>query len=116
VLGQPAAAARAQSRNRRGLAGASPCGTQPTAGMLTPKDAAADVARVLDSVRVPLIVKGRRGVPKQNDVLARVRRSARGEGTRAHTGLQEEHKTLGGAAVAGGCYGHSAGGRRALST
>jgi acetyl-CoA decarbonylase/synthase complex subunit delta len=78
-------------------------GTHPDRGNRSPQDAATDVRAVLDSVPVPLIVKGPGAGPKQNDVLARVAEACQGEGLALHSACQEEYKTLAAVAVA---YGH----------
>ena len=104
VLGQPAAAAlRAVDEFGADLVMLHLVGTHPDRGNRSPQDAAADVRAVLDSVPVPLIVKGPGAGPKQNDVLARVAEACQGEGLALHSACQEEYKTLAAVAVA---YGH----------
>ena len=78
-------------------------GTHPDRGNRSPEQAASDVRAALDSVSVPLIVKGPGASQKQNDVLARVAEECRGEGLALHSACQEEYKTLAAVAVA---YGH----------
>jgi acetyl-CoA decarbonylase/synthase complex subunit delta len=104
VLGQPAAAARrAVDEFGADLVMLHLVGTHPDRGNRSPEDAAADVRAVLDSVPVPLIVKGPGAGPKQNEVLARVAEECQGEGLVLHSACQEEYKTLAAVAVA---YGH----------
>ncbi|MEK7754540.1 MAG: acetyl-CoA decarbonylase/synthase complex subunit delta [Acidobacteriota bacterium] len=78
-------------------------GTHPDRGNRSPEQAASDVRAALDSVSVPLIVKGPGASQKQNDVLARVAEECTGEGLALHSACQEEYKTLAAVAVA---YGH----------
>ena len=78
-------------------------GTHPDRGNRTPDQAVESVRRVLDAVRVPLIVKGPGSGPKQNDVLARVAEQFHGEGLVLHSAVQEDYKTLAAVTVA---YGH----------
>ena len=78
-------------------------GTHPDRGNRSPEQAASDVRAALDSVSVPLIVKGPGASQKQNDVLARVAEECTGEGLVLHSACQEEYKTLAAVAVA---YGH----------
>ncbi len=78
-------------------------GTHPDRGNRSPEQAASDVRAALDSVSVPLIVKGPGASQKQNDVLARVAEECSGEGLALHSACQEEYKTLAAVAVA---YGH----------
>jgi acetyl-CoA decarbonylase/synthase complex subunit delta len=78
-------------------------GTHPDRGNRSPEQAASDVRAALDSVSVPLIVKGPGASQKQNDVLARVAEECAGEGLVLHSACQEEYKTLAAVAVA---YGH----------
>lgn len=101
VLGQPAAAARrAVEEFGADLVMLHLTGTHPDRGGRSPEEAAADVRAVLNSVRVPLIVKGPGAGQKQNDVLARVAEQCTGEGLVLHSASQEEHKTLAAVAVA----------------
>ncbi len=104
VLGQPAAAARrAIQEFGADLVMLHLVGTHPDRGDRSPAQAAADLRAVLDSVDVPLIVKGPGAVPRQNDVLARVAEEGGGEVLALHSACQEDYKTLAAAAVA---YGH----------
>src|ERR1035441_7816937 len=67
VLGQPAAAARrAVDEFGADLVMLHLAGTHPDRGNRSPEDAAADVRAVLDSVPVPLIVKGDRKSTRLN--------------------------------------------------
>jgi len=104
VLGQPAAAARrAVEEYGADLLMLHLAGTHPDRGNRTPEQAAADARAVLDSVSVPLIVKGPGAGQKQNEVLARVAEQCQGEGLVLHSACQEDYKTLAAVAVA---YGH----------
>ncbi len=104
VLGRPAAAARrAVEEYGADLVMLHLAGTHPDRGNRSPEAAAADARAVLESVAVPLIVKGPGASPKQNDVLSRVAEACQGEGLVLHSACQEEYRTLAAAAVA---YGH----------
>ncbi len=105
VLGRPAAAARrAVVEYDAELVMLHLMGTHPDRGNRSPQDAAADARAVLESVSVPVIVKGPGAGQKQNDVLARVAEECRGEGLVLHSACQEEYKTLAAVTVA---YGHA---------
>jgi acetyl-CoA decarbonylase/synthase complex subunit delta len=104
ALGRPAEAARrAVGEFGADLLLVHLMGTHPDRGNRTPEQAAADVRAVLERVSVPLIVKGPGAGPKQNQVLARVAESCRGEGLALHSASNEDYKTLAAVAVA---YGH----------
>jgi len=101
VLGNPGAAAkRAVEQYGADVVLLELLGTHPDLGNRTPKDAEADVRAVLQATNAPVIVKGPGAGPKQNDVLARIAESFRGEGLVLHSACQEEYKTLAAAAVA----------------
>jgi acetyl-CoA decarbonylase/synthase complex subunit delta len=104
VLGRPAAAARrAAEEFGADLVMLHLAGTHPDRGNRSIEQAADDVSAVLDSVKLPLIVKGPGAGNKQNDVLARIAEKCSGEGLVLHSACQEEYKTLAAVAVA---YGH----------
>jgi acetyl-CoA decarbonylase/synthase complex subunit delta len=104
ALGRPAAAARrAVEEFGAELVMLHLAGTHPDRGNRSAEEAAADARAVLDSVHVPLIVKGPGAGQKQNEVLARVAEECRGEGLALHSACQEEYRTLAAVAVA---YGH----------
>jgi acetyl-CoA decarbonylase/synthase complex subunit delta len=104
VLGQSAAAARrAVEEFGADLVMLHLMGTHPDRGNRSPEQAAFEARAVLESVSVPLIVKGPGAGQKQNDVLARVAEECRGEGLALHSACQEEYRTLAAVAVA---YGH----------
>ena len=104
VLGRPAEAARrAVGEFGADLLLIHLMGTHPDRGNRSPEQAAADVGAVLEGVSVPLIVKGPGAGPKQNQVLARVAETCRGEGLALHSATNEDYKTLAAIAVA---YGH----------
>jgi acetyl-CoA decarbonylase/synthase complex subunit delta len=78
-------------------------GTHPDRGNRTPDQAVESVQRVIDAVRVPLIVKGPGSGSKQNEVLARVAEQFHGEGLVLHSAVQDDYKTLAAVTIA---YGH----------
>jgi len=104
VLGKPAdAALRAVKDFGADLLLIHLMGTHPDRGDRSPDQAAADVGAVLEAVEVPLIVMGPGAGRKQNEVLARVAETCRGEGLALHSATSEDYKTLAAIAVA---YGH----------
>jgi acetyl-CoA decarbonylase/synthase complex subunit delta len=101
VMGQPGpAATRAVRDFGADLVMLHLLGTHADRGNRTAAEAEADAKAVLDAVDVPVIVKGPGTGPKQNEVLARIAESCRGQGLALHAACQDDYKTLAAAAVA----------------
>ena len=101
VLGKPGPAAERAVRSfGADLVMLHLLGAHADRGNRTAAEAEADARAVLDAVDVPVIVKGPGTGPKQNEVLARVAESCRGQGLGLHAACQDDYKTLAAAAVA----------------
>ena len=77
-------------------------GTHPDSGNRSPEDAAADIKKILEAVKVPLIIRGSGEAEKDNNVLAKCCEASKGENCLIGSATEDNYKTLTASCMADG--------------